>query len=158
MGYMLIKNGYVVFEEDTCPADILVRDGKIAAFYEPGSVEIPDAEVLDISGLYVMPGSIDPHTHWGIYKDYHEDVVEDSKRAVIGGLTTVLQFHRHNYDYFDTVPKNIEFCDKNSMVDYTFSLGLVKKAQVADIERYMKDLHVTSFKFYLDKTNRLEEH
>lgn len=158
MGDMLIKNGNVVFEEDTYPADILVRNGKIAAFFEPGKADESGLEVLDVKGLYVMPGSIDPHTHWGIYKDYEEDVKEDSKRAVVGGLTTVLQFHRHNYDYFDTVPKNIEFCDKNSMVDYTFSLGLVKKAQVADIERYMKELHVTSFKFYLDKTNRLEEH
>lgn len=158
MKEMLIKNGNVVFEEDTYPADILVRDGKIAAFYKPS--EAPEAvqDVLDAEGLYIMQGSIDPHTHWGIYKDYTTDVVEDSKRAVIGGLTTVLQFHRHNYDYFDTVPDNIRFCDKNSMVDYAFSLGLVKKAQVNDIEKYMKELKVTSFKFYLDKTNRLEEH
>ena len=49
MSDMLIKNGNVVFEEDTYPADILVRDGKIAAFYEPGSVEEPGAEVLDVS-------------------------------------------------------------------------------------------------------------
>ncbi len=158
MGEMLIKNGNVVFEEDTYPADILIRDGKIAAFFKPGECKETVDEILDVSGLYVMPGSIDPHTHWGIYKDYKEDVVEDSKRAVIGGLTTVIQFHRHNYDYFDTVPDYIKFCDEKSMVDYTFSLGLVKKSQVADIERYMKELHVTSFKFYLDKTNRLEEH
>lgn len=158
MSEMLIKNGNVVFEEDTYPADILVKDGKIAAFYQPGEAPCEGKEVLDVTGLYVMPGSIDPHTHWGIYKDYKEDVAEDSKRAVIGGLTTVLQFHRHNYDYFDTVPDYIKFCDENSMVDYTFSLGLVKKSQVADIERYIKELKITSFKFYLDKTNRLEEH
>lgn len=158
MEEILIKNGNVVFEEDTYPADILVRDGKIAAFFKSGEAPADIENVLDITGLYVMPGSIDPHTHWGIYKDYKEDVVEDSKRAVIGGLTTVLQFHRHNYDYFDTIPDYIKFCDENSMVDYTFSLGLVKKAQVEDIEKYMRELKITSFKFYLDKTNRLEEH
>lgn len=158
MKELLITNGNVVFEDDTYPADILVRDGKIAAFYECGEAKAYQGEILDASGLHIMPGSIDPHTHWGIYKSYEEDVVEDSKRAVIGGLTTVLQFHRHNYDYFDTVPDYIKFCDENSMVDYTFSLGLVKKAQVEDIERYMKELKIISFKFYLDKTNRLEEH
>ena len=75
MKEMLIKNGNVVFEEDTYPADILVRDGKIAAFYKPG--EAPEAvqDVLDAEGLYIMQGSIDPHTHWGIYKDYTTDVV-----------------------------------------------------------------------------------
>ena len=78
MGDMLIKNGNVVFEEDTYPADILVRNGKIAAFFEPGKADESGLEVLDVKGLYVMPGSIDPHTHWGIYKDYEEDVKEDS--------------------------------------------------------------------------------
>ena len=158
MNELLIKNGTVVFENDTYPADLLIRDGKIEAIFAPGTAPEEGKEILDVTGLYVMPGSIDPHTHWGIYKKYEEDVVEDSKRAVVGGLTTVLQFHRHNYDYFDTVPDYIKFCEKNSMVDFTFSLGLVKKSHVADIERYMKELKITSFKFYLDKTNRLEEH
>lgn len=36
---MLIKNGNVVFEEDTYPADILVRDGKIVS--EPTGKFIP---------------------------------------------------------------------------------------------------------------------
>lgn len=158
MNELLIKNGTVVFENDTYPADLLIRDGKIEAIFAPGTAPEEGKEILDVTGLYVMPGSIDPHTHWGIYKKYEEDVVEDSKRAVVGGLTTVLQFHRHNYDYFDTIPDYIKFCEKNSMVDFTFSLGLVKKSHVADIERYMKELKITSFKFYLDKTNRLEEH
>lgn len=158
MNEMLIKNGTVVFEHDTYPADILVHDGKIEAIFEPGSAPESGKEILDVKGLYIMPGSIDPHTHWGIYKKYEEDVIEDSRRAVLGGLTTVLQFHRHNYDYFDTVPDYIKFCEKNSMVDFTFSLGIVKKSHMEDIERYMNELKITSFKFYLDKTNRLEEH
>lgn len=158
MKSILIKNGNVVFESCVQQADILIKDGKIAAFYEPGEAVDHFDNMIDADGLIVMPGSIDPHTHWGIYRDYETDVREDSKRAVIGGLTTVLQFHRHNFDYMDSVPTAIETCNKNSMVDYTFSLGLVKKAQVADIEKYMRELKVTSFKFYLDKTGRLEEH
>ena len=157
MNDLLIKNGVVVFEHDVYPADLLIRDGKIEAIFQPGTAPEENVRILDASGLHIMPGSIDPHTHWGIYKKYEEDVVEDSKRAVIGGLTTVLQFHRHNYDYFDTVPDYIRFCEQNSMVDFTFSLGLVKKAHVADLERYVKELKITSFKFYLDKTNGLAE-
>lgn len=157
MGMLLIKNGDVVFENCVCKNDILVEDGKIAGLFAPG--EGPgNADTLDASGLTIMPGSIDPHTHWGIYKDYKTDVAEDSKRAVIGGLTTVLQFHRHNYDYFDTVPEYIKICNERSYVDYTFSLGLVKKKQVNDIEKYIKELQINSFKFYLDKTNMLEKH
>lgn len=157
MQKMLIKNGDVVFEQEVRKADILVHDGKIAGFFAPG--EGPsDVDTMDISGLTVMPGSIDPHTHWGIYKDYTKDVAEDSQRAILGGLTTVLQFHRHNYDYFDTVPEYIKICNDKSYVDYTFSLGLVKKSQAADLESYIKKLKINSFKFYLDKTNMLEKH
>lgn len=105
-----------------------------------------------------MPGSIDPHTHWGIYLPYERDVEEDSRRALLGGLTTVMQFHRHNNDYFETVPDFIKLCDKKSSVDYTFSLGLIKKLQIERLEDYIRELHVNSFKFYLDKTNLLEKH
>lgn len=157
MSELLIKNGKVVFENEVRETDILVRHGKIAAFLEPGSMQMAD-EVIDASGLHIMPGSIDPHTHWGIYKDYTRDVYEDSRRAVVGGLTTVLQFHRNNDDYFTSVPKAIEICNRKSYVDYTFSLGLIKKEQVDHLERYIRELHINSFKFYLDKTNFLEKH
>jgi dihydroorotase-like cyclic amidohydrolase len=157
MEEMLISNGTVVFETYEQKADVMVRGGKIAAFYQPGAAP-PGLKTLDAAGLHIMPGSIDPHTHWGIYQDYTEDVRQDSRRAVLGGLTTVLQFHRHNDDYFDSVPACIATCDRESQVDYTFSLGLVKKSHVQHLERYIRELKINSFKFYLDKTDRLESH
>lgn len=157
MSDLLIKNGSVVFETGVQKVDIVIRGGKIAGFYAPG--QAPDTnEILDAAGLHIMPGSIDPHTHWGIYKPYERDVEEDSRRALIGGLTTVMQFHRHNNDYFETVPEFINLCDRKSSVDYTFSLGLIKKLQVENLDKYIKELHINSFKFYLDKTNKLEAH
>jgi dihydropyrimidinase len=157
MSELLIKNGDVVFEKSVEPADILIRDGKIAGFFARSGFA-GRAETLDATGLHIMAGSIDPHTHWGIYKPYERDVKEDSRRAIIGGLTTVLQFHRSNGDYFDTVPESIAICNKESYVDYTFSLGLIKKSHVEDLARYRRELKINSFKFYLDKTGVLEQH
>ena len=37
MNELLIKNGTVVFENDTYPADLLIRDGKIEAIFAPGT-------------------------------------------------------------------------------------------------------------------------
>lgn len=157
MKELLITNGTVVFETGPQKADLLIRGEQIAGLYAPAGGP-RGVETLDASGLHIFPGSIDPHTHWGIYNPYEKDVAEDSQRGIVGGLTTVLQFHRHNDDYFETVPDCIRLCDRESSVDYTFSLGLVKKAQGEQLERYIRDLHINSFKFYLDKTNRLEEH
>jgi dihydroorotase len=41
-------------------ADVLIESGRIASI---GTVEAPDAEVIDATGLYVAPGFIDIHTH-----------------------------------------------------------------------------------------------
>ncbi len=153
----IIRNGTAVFEHSVEQADILVDSGRIAGILAPGAEAAAD-ETIDAAGLHIFPGSIDPHTHWGIYKDYRDDVAEDSKRAVIGGLTTVLQFHRSNDDYFESVPRAIALCDRESMVDYCFSLGLVKKSHCENLERYAKELGTISFKFYLDKTDLLEKH
>ena len=54
-----------------------------------------------------------------ILSQFNSDYVMDVVRNTLS----------EQFNHFDTVPKNIEFCDKNSMVDYTFSLGLVKKPQ-----------------------------
>ena len=126
---LLIKNGFVVFEHDIQKLDIVVENEKIAAFFAPGAA--PETEqTLDAQGLYIMPGSIDPHTHWGIYRELEEDIYEDSRRNAIGGLTSLVTFHRHNDDYFETVPAHIEAAEKNSIVDFTMSLGLIKKTHV----------------------------
>ena len=63
----LIKNGTVVFEHDEKKVDLLIDGEKISAILAPGSYE-GEAEVIDAEGLYVMPGTIDPHMHMGLYK------------------------------------------------------------------------------------------
>ena len=86
---MLIRNGSAVFETETRSADIAVKDGKIAAILETGEYA-EAAEVIDASGLIVMPGAIDPHMHLGLYTSWGESYREDSRREAIGGMTTMI--------------------------------------------------------------------
>ncbi|NLV56765.1 MAG: amidohydrolase family protein, partial [Acidimicrobiales bacterium] len=55
------------------PADIGIRDGRIVAVAEPGTITEDAAETLDATGLVVAPGVIDPHTHYDaqIFWDPH---------------------------------------------------------------------------------------
>ena len=62
---LIIKNGLIHDLENREPyfADILVKDGKIAAI---GTDLTEDAEVYDANGYVVYPGMIDAHSHLGV--------------------------------------------------------------------------------------------
>jgi dihydroorotase len=69
-------------------ADILVKDGRIAAIGE--SLSVPSAEVIDASGLIALPGLVDLHTH--LREPGREDaetVESGSRAAALGGFTAV---------------------------------------------------------------------
>jgi imidazolonepropionase-like amidohydrolase len=49
--------------------NVLVRDGKIAAVEGPGFTLPDDAEVVDATGKWVLPGFIDAHAHAGVSEE-----------------------------------------------------------------------------------------
>ncbi len=60
----LLLRGASIIDGSGAPAvrgDVGVRDGKIIAV---GSTDEPTRETLDLSGLHLMPGIIDVHTHY----------------------------------------------------------------------------------------------
>lgn len=62
---MLIRGGTVVTERAASAADIRV-DGERIAEVGPGLEQRRGEEVFDASGLLVLPGVIDPHTHFSL--------------------------------------------------------------------------------------------
>ncbi|MBQ9941792.1 MAG: amidohydrolase family protein, partial [Christensenellaceae bacterium] len=146
----IIKNGRLVLEEQVVEADLLIRGEKIAAILAPGTYE-GDAEVIDAAGMVVMPGTIDPHMHMGLYKPLGEAFRGDTPRQAIGGLTTLINYHRGKGNYFETVQKDIEDAEANSLVDFAISLGLCAKVHLEQIEDYVEKLGITTFKFFFDK-------
>jgi len=70
-------------------ADVLVRDGRIAAIGE--NLSANGAERLDASGRVVAPGFIDLHCHLREPgKEYAETIESGGKAAAAGGFTSVL--------------------------------------------------------------------
>ena len=58
---MLIKGGRIVTARGIIDAGIAIDEGKIVKFLKSG---LPRAEeVLDVQGMYVLPGLIDGHVH-----------------------------------------------------------------------------------------------
>jgi len=63
-GTIAIKNGYVfdpLNEINGEIMDIFIRDGKVVR--ELSAAELKDAKVIDVSGMTVMPGGVDSHSH-----------------------------------------------------------------------------------------------
>lgn len=63
-------------ENDIFTGDVLVEDGKIAQVAPAITAE--DAEVIDATGYYVMPGLIDAHTHIGLFDFNSDKSVDDA--------------------------------------------------------------------------------
>ncbi|MEO6988721.1 MAG: amidohydrolase family protein [Aquihabitans sp.] len=62
----LIQGGTVVdgTGSPARPADVGIRDGQIVAVADPGTITEDAEQVIDATGLLVIPGVIDPHTHY----------------------------------------------------------------------------------------------
>lgn len=151
MSELLIKNGTVVLEDSVEKADILIRDEKIAGILAPGALASEASNVINADGMYIMPGAIDPHMHLGLYSSFADSYRFDSARELIGGMTTLVEYHRGKGDYFDTVKAEIDEAEGNTYVDFAISLGLCAKKHMDELERYIKELGITSFKFFFDK-------
>lgn len=92
---LLLKGGTVVTPGGAIVTDIGVRDGAIRAL---GSLAAGQAgEVVDCTGLHVLPGVIDTQVHFrepGL--DHKEDLETGSRAAVMGGVTGVFEMPNTN--------------------------------------------------------------
>jgi imidazolonepropionase-like amidohydrolase len=108
-GDLLIKNGTVltITNGTLANTDVLVRDGKITRV-APGLVAPRGVREIDATGLFVMPGIIDAHSHLALSSINEgtapvtpevtmEDVVDPFDvgiyRALAGGVTTIHAMH-----------------------------------------------------------------
>lgn len=89
----VIRNGTVVTASDTFVSDVGIKDGRIVAL----ATDLTDAdEVIDATGLFVLPGGIDSHVHLdqpsgeGIVMA--DDFDSGTRSAAIGGNSSVLAF------------------------------------------------------------------
>src|SRR5690349_20401336 len=94
MALTLVRGGTLVTETGRRRADVLCRDGVIAAVGE-GLEAAPGAEIVDAGGCLVMPGGVDPHTHMQLPTMgtvVADDFLSGTAAAAAGGTTTILDF------------------------------------------------------------------
>lgn len=87
---LLVEGGTVVTSSGTFDGNVVVDEGEIVEIVTDDF--LPDADsVIDASGLYVLPGLINPHVHFRDPGQTHkEDFESGSKAAAAGGYTMFL--------------------------------------------------------------------
>ena len=91
-----MRGGTVVTADGSFAADVGVADGRIEAVYgfKAGPERPPAEREIDATGLLVLPGVIDVHTHTRTPVDTKPDrFYQDSVAAAHGGTTTFLSFN-----------------------------------------------------------------
>lgn len=88
---LLIRGGTLVTPEGLRPGSVLVRGGWIDAILPPDA-QAEAAEVIDASGLHVLPGAIDIHCH--IRSPAYPQrgtVLSETAACAKGGITSVFE-------------------------------------------------------------------
>ncbi|MBE0663914.1 MAG: dihydropyrimidinase [Bacteroidales bacterium] len=91
----IIRNGTIVTDKQTYPADILIEKGTISRIVENLPSEPGSAQEIDAKACYVLPGGIDPHVHMHLPAPAgfsSDDFLSGSRAALIGGTTTIIDF------------------------------------------------------------------
>ena len=143
----LIKNGHVVLRDEIVKADILI-DEKIVTIKD--NIEEKNAEVIDATNLYVLPGLIDVHVHLrepGF--SYKETIKTGTMAAIKGGFTTICAMP-NVIPYPDdekTIKEYLELIEKNALCHvYPYATMTVeeKGLEMVDFKK-IKELGIKIF-------------
>lgn len=154
MATVLIRNGRIVTAVDEYQADILIEDGRIRTIGKDMVVG-DSVEVHDASGLLVLPGGIDVHTHldWEFGVARTADTFGTGTRAAaFGGTTTVIDFSNQNRGESPLV--GLEDWHRraaSACVDVGAHMILldVNAQSLADMQTLIRREGVTSFKLFM---------
>ncbi|MEZ5653751.1 MAG: amidohydrolase family protein [Burkholderiaceae bacterium] len=144
---LLLSNARLVMPDAGVVAGSLgVRDGRIAAMLEPGET-LAATRTIDCEGRWLMPGLIDPHVHFG-FGSAETDWHTESRSAALGGVTSVLSFHRAP-DFRDSVDALVARAQSQSVIDFGLHLGLTSRLHVDTLAEVSQRFGINSYKLYL---------
>ena len=149
---LVIHRGTVVTGSTTYAASVAVKDGKIQAIGSADSM--PETkELLDATGLHILPGAIDVHVH---FRDpgypHKEDFASGTAAAAFGGVTTVFDMPNTIPPVGDaaTLAAKHAVASSKAHVDYGL-YGLLGEDSIGNVPELIAG-GVIGFKLYMGNT------
>ena len=148
-----IVDAKVVTPGETILGGVAAENGEIVAV--GGERDLPPAErTIDAEGNYLIPGFIDPHVHWGLSRyeyEYHEGLEHDfeteTRGAVHGGVTTVVNFLLQPEPYVPDMDFFVEAGEQNSYIDFAYH-AIIHKAPHFEEVKALAERGIRSFKIF----------
>src|SRR5258707_2849482 len=154
MPTILIRNGTVVTPERSVAADILV-DGEKIRDIAPSLPADAAGRVIDASGMLLLPGGIDAHTHLDMPfggTTSSDDFETGTRAAAFGGTTTLIDFAiqakgTRMRDALDTWWKK---ADGRAVIDYGLHMIVTDLGECGldDMDSMVAD-GIASFKLFM---------
>lgn len=152
---LLIKNGKVVNDDGITDNDVYIEDGIIKQMGR--NLIIPGGtRIIDARGKYVMPGGIDPHTHFELEfmgAKTVDDFYQGTKAAVAGGTTMIIDFviPKKDESILEAYERYRESADQKVCCDYSLHVAITSWSPKVKEEMgtLVKDHGVNSFKMFM---------
>lgn len=159
MAKILIRGGTVIHAERSQAADVLI-EGETVRQVSPG-IQAPEADVVEAAGKLILPGGIDPHTHFDLPMFgtvSSDDHYTGHKAAAFGGTTTVIDFvpQPESGDLMQGLREWHARADGKAAIDFGFHMNITRLAPdtLATIPRLVGE-GVTTLKVFTAYNNRL---
>ena len=127
MSTLYIKNATIVNEEKTFIGSVVVKNGKIEDVFK-GDAQFSDenAEIIDATGLHLLPGMIDDQVHFrepGLTQK--ANIYTESRAAVAGGITSFMEMPNTNPQTTTHVEleKKFDIATKDAIANHSFFFG-----------------------------------
>uniref|UniRef100_UPI004049FB56 dihydroorotase n=1 Tax=Flavobacterium sp. TaxID=239 RepID=UPI004049FB56 len=125
MNTILLKNATVVNEGKTFVTDVLIENERIAKI--DSHITIDKAhDLIDLEGLYLLPGIIDDQVHFREPGLTHKgNIASESRAAAAGGITSFIEQPNTvpNAVTQEILAQKYEIASQTSAVNYSFMMG-----------------------------------
>ncbi len=160
----LIHSGTLITDTQSFQADILIEGEMItrveAGLYAGGGFNRSAVELIDASGKLIMPGGVDPHTHFDLPMAgtvSSDDHYTGHKAAAFGGTTTVLDFVPQDAGSLEA---NIDAwrqkADPKAAIDFGFHMNITRLDDTVEAEiPHLLELGINSLKVFTAYNGRL---
>lgn len=159
----IIKNGTIATSSKLFKGDIYIEDEVIKDIGE--NIKREADNIINASGMYVIPGGIDVHTHLNLHTGSAvsvDDFYTGTVAAAFGGTTSIIDHIgfgpvgcslKHQIDVYHGYAEN------KAVIDYGFH-GVIQHINddiIDEMKDIVEDEGVTSFKIYLTYDFKLED-